>query len=43
MPSSEALICEECGAIFSTIEALDEPSKDRDRRQKFRNTGFVDG
>lgn len=43
MPSSEALVCEECGAIFSTIEALDEHRKAENEDKKLRNIGFADG
>ena len=40
MSSSEALTCEECGAIFSTIEALDEHRKAEQEDKKLRNTGL---
>jgi hypothetical protein len=43
MSSSEALICEECGAIFSTIEALDEHRNAEIEDKKLRNAGFADG
>jgi hypothetical protein len=43
MPSSEPLTCEECGAIFSTIEALDEHQKAEREDKKLRNAGFADG
>ena len=43
MPSSEILICEECGATFSTIEALDEHRKAEKEDKKLRNAGFADG
>jgi hypothetical protein len=43
MPSSEPLTCEECGAIFSTIEALDEHRKAEREDKKLRNAGFADG
>ena len=43
MSSSEALACEECGAIFSTIEALDEHRKAEREDKKLRNAGFADG
>ncbi|MGH9964395.1 MAG: hypothetical protein ACRD5E_06170 [Nitrososphaeraceae archaeon] len=43
MPSSEALICEECGAIFSTIDALDEHRKAEEEDKKLRSNGFADG
>jgi hypothetical protein len=37
------LICEECGAIFSIIEALDEHRKAEREDKKLRNIGFADG
>jgi hypothetical protein len=43
MPSSEALTCEECGANFSTIEALDEHRRAEREDKKLRNAGFADG
>lgn len=43
MSSSEMLICEECGATFSTIEALDEHRKAEREDKKLRNAGFADG
>lgn len=43
MSSSEALTWEECGAIFSTIEALDEHRKAEREDKKLRNAGFADG
>jgi hypothetical protein len=43
MPSSEPLTCEECNAIFSTIEALDEHRKAEPEDKKLRNVGFADG
>ncbi|MGH9952673.1 MAG: hypothetical protein ACRD5J_13690 [Nitrososphaeraceae archaeon] len=42
MSSSDALTCEERGAIFSTIEALDEHRKAEEENKKLRNTGFAD-
>ena len=42
MPSSKPLTCEECGAIFSTIEALDEHQKAETEDKKLRNVGFAD-
>ncbi|MGC1131839.1 MAG: hypothetical protein WA941_03365 [Nitrososphaeraceae archaeon] len=43
MSSREALTCEECGAIFNTIDALDEHRKAEEEDKKLRNTGFADG
>jgi len=43
MPSSEPLTCEECSAISSTIEALDEHRKAETEDKKLRNVGFADG
>jgi len=43
MASNEMLICEECGATFSTIEALDEHRKAEREDKKLRNAGFADG
>ncbi len=43
MGSSEPLTCEECGAIFSTIEALDEHRSAEREDKKLRNAGFADG
>lgn len=43
MPSSEPLTCEESGASFSTIEALDEHQKAEREDTKLRNDGFADG
>ena len=43
MPSSEHLTCEECGAIFSTIEALDEHRKAETEDKKLYSVGFADG
>jgi hypothetical protein len=37
------LICEECCATFSTIEALDEHRKAEREDKKLRNAGFADG
>jgi len=42
MPSSEPLTCEECGAIFSTIEGLEHRKAEREDK-KLRNAGFADG
>ena len=42
MPSREALISEECGAIFSTRDSM-RHRKAEIEDKKFRNTGFVDG
>jgi hypothetical protein len=43
MPSSEVLACEECGAIFSTIEALNEHRRAENEDKKLCNAGFADG
>lgn len=43
MPSSEAPIYEECDAIFSTIEALDEHRKAEKEDIKLRNISFAVG
>jgi hypothetical protein len=43
MPSSETLMCEECGAIFSTIEALEEHRRAEKEEIKLRNAGLADG
>jgi C2H2-type zinc finger len=41
--SSEPLTCEECGATFNTIDALNEHRKAEREDEKFRNAGFADG
>jgi hypothetical protein len=41
--SSELLTCEECGATFSTIDALNEHRKAEREDEKLRNAGFADG
>lgn len=41
--SSEPLTCEDCSAIFSTIEALNEHRKAEREDKKLRNAGFADG
>jgi hypothetical protein len=43
MSSSEVPTCEECGATFSTIEALNEHRKAEMEDKKLRNAGFADG
>jgi hypothetical protein len=43
MPSNEPLTSEECSAILSTIEALDEHRKAETEDKKLRNVGFADG
>ena len=43
MPSSEPLTCEECGANFSTIDALNEHRRIEREDEKLRNAGFADG
>ena len=43
MPSSEPLTCEECGASFSTIEALNELRRAEREDKKLCNAGFADG
>ncbi|MGH9974587.1 MAG: hypothetical protein ACRD8Z_01950 [Nitrososphaeraceae archaeon] len=43
MGSSEPLTCEDCDAIFSTIEALNEHRKAEREDKKLRNAGFADG
>jgi hypothetical protein len=43
MSSSESLTCDECGAIFGTVEALDEHRKAEEEDKKLRNTSFADG
>lgn len=44
MPSSsETLICEECGAVFTTIEELNEHRKAEEEDKKLRHTGFANG
>ena len=43
MGSSEPLTCEECGAIFSTADALDEHRKAEEEDKKLRNAGFANG
>jgi hypothetical protein len=37
------LTCEDCGAIFSTIEALNEHLNTEREDKKLRNAGFADG
>jgi hypothetical protein len=41
--SSEPLTCEECGATFGTIDALNEHRNAEVEDKKFRNAGFADG
>jgi hypothetical protein len=41
--SSELLTCEECGATFSTVDALNEHRKAEREDEKLRNAGFADG
>jgi hypothetical protein len=43
MSSSESLTCDECGAIFGTVKALDEHRKSEEEDKKLRNNGFMDG
>jgi uncharacterized OB-fold protein len=43
MPSSETPRCKECGAVFSTIDELNEHRKAEEEDIKLRNLGFADG
>ena len=43
MGSSEPLTCEDCGATFSTVDALNEHRKAEEEDKKLRNAGFADG
>lgn len=43
MGSSEPLTCEECGAIFATVDALKEHRKAEEEDKKLRNAGYADG
>jgi hypothetical protein len=36
MSSSETLMCEECGAIFSTIEALEEHRRAEEEEEEIK-------
>jgi hypothetical protein len=42
MPSSEIPTCKECGAVFSTIDDLNEHRKAEEEKQ-LRHMGFADG
>lgn len=41
--SSESPICEECGAVFITLEELREHQKAEEEDKKLRHIGFDDG
>ncbi|HZB81056.1 MAG TPA: C2H2-type zinc finger protein [Nitrososphaera sp.] len=43
MPSSELLICKECGQSFDTVESLKEHMKSEKDEIKNRIKGFSDG
>lgn len=41
--SSETPMCEECGAVFVTLEELSEHRKAEEEDKKLRHIGFDDG
>jgi hypothetical protein len=43
MPSSETPTCTECGAVFSTVDELNEHRKAEEEDKKLRHMGFADG
>jgi hypothetical protein len=42
MPSSEPIICQECGQLFDTIESLEEHQETEREEKELRNKGMVD-
>jgi hypothetical protein len=42
MPSSEPIVCEECGQIFDTIESLKEHQETERQEMELRNKGIDD-